>query len=400
MLGHAQGMTTTALRADWLFDGTDATPVPNPTVVVHGDVIVSVEAGGPVPQGATVVDLPGATIVPGLIDAHVHLAFDASDDPVGHLAHLDDATALAAMAVAARTAVRGGVTTVRDLGDRGYLSLVLRANAAADRSLPTIVAAGPPITTPGGHCHYLGGEVGEQGLRGAIREHAERGVDVIKIMASGGNLTPGSRPEEAQFSGVELRAAVEEAPRHGLPIAAHAHGTQAIVDALAAGVDNLEHVTFMTADGVDAIPHEVLAAIGTQPVTLGITLGVKPIPGVAPLSPMASRLPALIANIRRMYEAGASIVPGTDAGVGPLKPHDVLPWAIPQFVRIGMSPVDALRATTSRAAALCGLGDRKGRLAPGFDADLLVLDGNPLEDLSALHRVRAVYVRGAAVTAA
>ncbi len=389
-------MTTTALRAGWLFDGVAAALVPNPTVVVQNDVIVSVEADGPPPEGATVVDLPGATIMPGLIDSHVHLAFDASDDPVATLARRDDAAALAAMAVAARTALRAGVTTVRDLGDRGYLSLVLRANAAADRSLPTIVAAGPPITTPGGHCHYLGGEIDGRGVRGAVREHAERGVDVIKIMASGGNLTPGSRPEIAQFSAAELRAAVEEAHRHGLPVAAHAHGTQAIVDALAAGVDNLEHVTFMTADGVDTMPDDLLASIGARPVTLGITLGVKPIDGVAP-SPMASRLPALVANMRRLHGAGASMVPGTDAGVGPQKPHDVLGWAIPQFVRIGMTPVEALHAATSRAAALCGLGDRKGRVAAGFDADLLVLDGNPLEDLSALHRIRSVYVRGSAV---
>jgi imidazolonepropionase-like amidohydrolase len=393
-------MTTTALRAGWLFDGVAAALVPNPTVVMHKDVIVSVEADGPPPEGATVVDLLGATIMPGLIDSHVHLAFDASDDPVGTLARRDDAAALAAMAVAARTAVRAGVTTVRDLGDRGYLSLILRANAAADRSLPTIVAAGPPITTPGGHCHYLGGEIDDRGVRGAVREHAERGVDVIKIMASGGNLTPGSRPENAQFSAAELRAAVEEAHRHGLPVAAHAHGTQAIVDALAAGVDNLEHVTFMTAEGVDTIPDDLLASIGARPVTLGITLGVKPISGFAPPSPMASRLPALVANMRRLHGAGASMVPGTDAGVGPLKPHDVLGWAIPQFVRIGMSPVGALRAATCRAAALCGLGDRKGRVAAGFDADLLVLDGNPLEDLSAVHRIRSVYVRGSAVSTA
>jgi imidazolonepropionase-like amidohydrolase len=231
-------MTTTALRADWLFDGSDATLVPNPTVVMQGDAIVSVEAGGPVPDGAVLVELAGATIMPGLIDTHVHLAFDASRDPVGALAARDDAAALATMTVAARTAARAGITTVRDLGDRRYLSLVLRATALTDRSLPAVVAAGPPITTPGGHCHFLGGEVGEageQGVRGAVRSHAERGVDVIKIMASGGNLTPDSRPEAVQFSRAELRAAVAEAHRHGLPIVAHAHGTQSIADALAAG---------------------------------------------------------------------------------------------------------------------------------------------------------------------
>ena len=286
----------------------------------------------------------------------------------------------------------------RDLGDRGYLSLALRA-AASSRPLAPRPSSPPGRRSP----HPAGTATTSAGRRqaptacgAAVRAHAERGVDVIKIMASGGNLTPGSRPELAQFGPDELRAAVEEAHRHSLPITAHAHGTQAVADAVAAGVDGLDHVTFMTATGVDPAPDDLVASIGARPVTLGITLGVKPIDGVAP-SPMASRLPALVANMRRLHGAGASMVPGTDAGVGPQKPHDVLGWAIPQFVRIGMTPVEALHAATSRAAALCGLGDRKGRVAAGFDADLLVLDGNPLEDLSALHRIRSVYVRGSAV---
>jgi len=386
----------TALRASWLFDGTALSA--DPTVLVEGDRIVAAGPDVPVPDGATLVDLPGATILPGLVDCHVHLAFDSSMDPVARLAERDDAALFAAMAEAARQAVRGGVTTVRDLGDRGYASLGLRDAAATDPSLPHIVAAGPPLTTPGGHCHFLGeGAAGVEALRLAIKERADRGVDVIKIMSSGGNMTPGSRPEVPQYGLDELRAAVDEAHRLGLPITAHAHSTQAIADALAAGVDGLEHVSFMTADGVDEIPAGVLDAMARQPVTLSLTFGFAHRPGVELPPAMASRLPAMLANARRMHAAGANIVVGTDAGISPIKPPDVLRASVPQLREIGLSPTEALHAITARAAATCGLADRKGRLARGYDADVLVVDGNPLDDPGALDRIRAVYVRGVRV---
>jgi imidazolonepropionase-like amidohydrolase len=367
------------------------------TVLVDGGKIVDVDiTGAAPPAGAQVLDLgPDVCLLPGLIDAHTHLVFDAGADIVATVGALDDTTLLAQMTRSAHQVLQAGITTVRDLGDRGFLSLKLREQLdAPGEPAPEIVASGPPITTRGGHCHFLGGEAdGPHALRAAVGERAERGCEFVKVMVSGGQLTPGSKPYESQYELADLHLIVSEAHRLGLRTAAHVHCPRAVADAVTAGFDTLEHVTFFTADGVDADP-ATLAAIIESRVIVSATVGF--VPGMGQLPPaIADRHAAIKENLAQLHHGGARIVPGTDAGLAPVKPHDVLPYGIADLTTwVGMTNLEALRAATSLAAEACGLTGRKGRLVPGADADLLAVTGDPLADIHAVHDVAAVMRAG------
>lgn len=371
-------MIKMAIRAGRVFDGQQ---VLGPrTVVVSSGRIEAVEQG----QVVDALDLgDDVTLLPGLVDAHVHLAFDASPDVLASL-DVDDVALLSRMQLAAGQHLAAGVTTVRDLGDRGFL--------ATQVSTPlTVVAAGPPVTIAGGHCWFLGGEVtGVDDLLRAVEERAARGCGVVKVMVSGGNITPGSSPFVSQFGVAELRQVVNEAHRLGLSTAAHAHAPQAVLDALDAGFDTLEHVTFMTEDGVGATP-EMLERLADSEAYVSATLGV--LPGAAPPPAIAARLQQVTINHVWLATHGARFTVGTDAGVGPGKPHGVLPHAL-RDLSAHLPAADALRALTSVAADAVGLGTRKGRLAPGADADLLAVRGDPSVDPEALLDVVGVWVGG------
>ncbi len=212
-------------------------------------------------------------------------------------------------------------------------------------------------------------------------------------MASGGLMTAGSLPHHSQYGLDHLRIVVEEAHRLGMSAAAHAHGPESIAAALEAGFDTLEHVTFMTKDGVYADPR-LIGRIAARGVFVGTTVGV--LPSRQPLSRESAGRRAPINKARSdLHAAGARLTAGTDAGIAPDKPHDVLPYGIAQLAGpIGMTPVQALRSATATAAEACGLGDSKGRLRSGWDADLLVVNGNPTADPAVLRRVQAVFRAG------
>ncbi|MEV6001468.1 amidohydrolase family protein [Streptomyces griseomycini] len=362
-------------------------------LVEDGAIRLTDFTGAAPPEYATVTDFgPDGWLLPGLIDAHVHLCWDGTKDAVAHVSSDDRETVLETARASATTTLQDGVTTVRDLGDRGYLSLVLREQTPSTE-IPEIVAAGPPITTPGGHCHLLGGEAeGADALVAAVRNRAARGCDVVKVMASGGNVTPGSNPLHQQYDRSDLRLIVEEAHRLGLRTAAHAHAVPAVADAVDAGFDTVEHFSFFTPEGID-LRQEVVDEVVQRGTFVSLTVGMAP--GTAPVHPgIAARFAAMTEHVAKVIASGARVVPGTDAGATHGKPHGVYPYALIQLAELGMPNRDVLRSATSEAAEAVGRRGRKGVLRPGADADLLVLGSSPIDDMSAIADIRAVYRAG------
>jgi imidazolonepropionase-like amidohydrolase len=369
-------------------------------VTVAGHRIVGVaQRGTPLPAGCKTERFPDATLLPGLIDTHVHLCCDAGPAALERLPERSDAELAATIEDALAAHLAAGVTTVRDLGDIRWAVLEWRQRNQDDPSWPTVLASGPPITVPGGHCGNMGGEAeGVDALRRAARERAERGADVVKLMASGGLMTPGTDGSRPQYRVEEIREVVEEARGLGLAVTAHAHAIAAIEYAVEAGVAAIEHCTFVDDAGM-RLDRDLVAALSAGGTwvcpTLGLDLDMVPPPAVRErLCAMGLDYDSMVRAAVHMHREGVRLVSGTDAGIMPAKRHGMLPEALVQLGQGGVTAAAALVTATSAAATACGIADRKGRVSRGFDADLLVVDGDPLSDLTALRDVRAVYLRG------
>lgn len=385
-----------AYRADRAFDGVREIPG-GAVVFVDEGRIVGVESGtASAPEDCPVTYRPGTTLLPGLVDAHVHLCADGGPRALEQLPELTEAQLDDIVARSMQTELAAGVTAVRDLGDQGW-AVVDRHRA--DPLAPTVVASGPPITTVDGHCAQMGGAVaGVDELRRAVAERAERGADVVKIMTSGGIMSMNTDVLACQFSLDELRAVVDEAHRLGLPVTAHAHPLTAIELALDAGVDGIEHCTGMVQGGM-RMPLDLAERIAAAGVvvcpTLGSLLKGEPPPHIKALMERTGvRLNDRFEQVRTLLQAGVRVVNGGDSGINPAKPHGLLPTSVADLVRSGASTAEALTSATSTAAQAIGLGERTGRLRAGLDADLVLVDGDPLGDIAALSAVRLVVSRG------
>ncbi|ANZ42536.1 hypothetical protein BBK82_06705 [Lentzea guizhouensis] len=382
-----------ALRAARAFDGEHSLAGPV-TVITENGTITAVEQGHPDVPGAEVVELGDATVLPGLVDTHVHLGADSENGALDRLPgfsaeHLD-----AVIEDSLDRHLKAGVTTVRDLGDRAWSVVEQR-----DRHRQRVLASGPPITSVKGHCWSMGGEsAGEDALKRAVRERAERGVDVVKIMASGGFATPGTVVDDCQFTERELRVVVEEAHGCGLPVTAHAHSLASVQRAVAAGVDGIEHCTCL-AGGAMVVPVELMDALAEADVAVCHTLGVtvEPPPFIREaFERMGMSLAAKIAAVGRMHDHGVRSVSGTDGGIAAGKPHGITAHALADMIEAGVPNAAVLASATSQAAKACGVS--KGVLRAGWDADIIAVRGDPVRDIKAMHRVTTVVIGGQIVT--
>ena len=384
-----------------LFAAVDTSVVDGATVVVDEDGTIAYAGpadGAPAGDHGEAIDVQGRLVMPGLVDCHVHLCHDGVLDVFQE--SLDSPALATVKAVAnAQKALRAGVTAVRDLGASGHM--VLGVADAIRRGIvqgPRIVAAGRLLTMTGGHGHFIGREVdGADGMRKAAREEIKAGAKVIKVVATGGVLTPGITAQQSAYTSDELRAAVETAHAAGVPCTAHAIGTAGIKAAVHGGVDSIEHGCFLDDDVIEAMLDRRVTYVATLSAPRGILRGEAE--GVPEYAVRKSRevTGAHVASFSRAVDAGVRLACGTDAGT-PLNPHGSTAGEVAMMVEIGLAPAEALVAATRHGAELLRIDDVCGTLVPGKAADILVADGDPLSDITALQRPWLVLAAGKSVT--
>lgn len=388
-----------AYRADRLIDGVSDGMVEDAAVLVEDGRIASIGPAGELSGDVETVDLGDATLLPGLIDAHVHLVWSASAEP--HSLVESEPRTVTALRCAAnmRKHLEAGVTTVRDVGSTDGMAIdIAQAVQLGVLPGPRVVAAGRAIAMTGGHGWFLGQEAdGPDAVRSAVRQEIKNGATCIKFMASGGVYGHAEEPGSSQLTIEEMRAGVEEAHKAGKKVAAHAYSAEAINNALEAGVDSIEHGSFidwetaekMRDQGSYLVPTmSVYAAMDEQGQELGAPEYIQ--------RKTKEVVAATQEALQTAMEAGVKIVAGTDCGA-PGHPHGTLPMELRLMVEAGATPLQAIQSGTSAAAELLGLEAETGSLEAGKSADIIAVGGNPLEDIADLGKVELVVLKGEVV---
>ena len=340
---------------------------------------------------------PGSVVIPGLIDAHVHLDLDPHLMAPAEQFEASRSDRDLRMIARAGAMVRAGITTARDLGAGEWRELALRdAIAKGELPGPRLVCAGQPLTIAEGHCHFWGGVAGgAEEQAEVVRRQLEHGVDWVKVMATGGYFTKGSGVERAQFSADELRQAVGLAREAGLRVAAHCHGKAGIRNAAQAGVRTIEHCSFASGKGYGAdYDAAVVKDVAESGAWVSPTINANWLRRMTKDGEVTDFYRNMQGVLGGLREAGIPLLASTDAGI-PGVFHHGLPAGLRAFEKYGdLTPVEVLRTATSDSARGLGLEAVCGRIAPGLSADLVVLAGDPLEDLAHLEDPLLVIAAG------
>ncbi len=397
------GATATVFANGRIVDGHRH--IENGYLIMQGASIVAVGSGEPrrgflSASGARQVDLAGRTLLPGFIDCHVHLTMGAQASPVPIVSPRDQLVAVLAAATNALRTLHAGVTTVRDCGAPHQLDFALRRAAEEGLCLtPRLLLSGRALCMTGGHgWHLLGREVdGVDAVRRCARDEIKAGADNIKLIASGGILTQGTNIGSPQFTAAEMQAAVEEAHAAGKTANAHAHGAQGIKRAVAAGVDSIEHGYFIDSEAIDMMLARGTILVATSAavrnvVSHGAAAGIP----AHMVEKAQSAIQSHVAGFRSAHRAGVALAMGTDSGV-PFTHHGNNLDELVHLVAMGLSPQEAIRVATLDSARLLKLDDRIGSLDESKIADLVIIDGNPLDDIAVLRapeNIRRVVLNG------
>ena len=363
---------------------------------IADDRITTVTDAEPDSTDEPALNLGGKTVVPGFINCHVHLCLDGSPDPITAWASRSLTENVLIAGKQAETTVKAGITTVRDLGGIDGVDLGLK-KTINDGVIPgpRMLVSGRVLCMTGGHGHVIGREVdGPDEARKGAREQLKAGADVIKVMATGGVMTPGVEPGSPQLTFEELRAAIEEAEKAGKLTATHAQGTTGIKNAVRAGIDSIEHGFFLDAEAIDMMLERGTFFVPTLAALYHIIEGglESGIPSYV-VEKAARASDAQLDSFRRAREAGVRVAAGNDGGT-PFNTADNLSSELERMVDAGVSPADALETAHKTAAELLGLSGQIGTVEPGKLADLVVLDADPLADISAVRQVLMVFKDG------